>query len=187
MLKRVLLSFLLAIVALVLVVAFQPADFQVSRSSIIAAPAAEIFPHVNDFRRWESWSPWAKLDPAMKVTYEGAATGEGAIYTWSGNSEVGQGKMTLLKSVPAQSIRIQLDFIKPMRAENITEFAFAPDGQGTRVTWTMSGRNNFVAKAFHMVMDVGRMVGADFEKGLASLKTTVESASSKKAAPTPAP
>lgn len=172
--KKILLLFAVIVVVFVAIVAMQPPEFRIARSANVAAPPAAVFEHVNDFRHWEHWSPWAKLDPTMKVTYDGPATGKGATYTWVGNDEVGEGKMTILDSVPNESITIRLDFVRPFPSSNTVEFTFKPEASGTSVTWTMHGRNNFLSKAFHLVMNVDKLVGGDFEKGLASLKDRVE-------------
>jgi hypothetical protein len=164
-------------VALAVVVAFiatRPASFRIARSETMAAPAAAAFALVNDFRRWGEWSPWSKIDPAMEVTYGGAETGEGATYAWSGNREIGEGQMTIEESRPDELIRIRLEFKKPMKATNTAEFTFEPEGEGTRVTWSMEGRNGFLGKAIGLVMNMDRMVGDQFEKGLADMKSIVE-------------
>jgi hypothetical protein len=129
---------------------------------------------VNDFHNWNAWSPWAKIDPAMKQTYEGAPAGTGAIYSWNGDNKVGEGRMTLKESRPNELIRIKLEFMRPFKAINDAEFAFKPDGNQTMVTWSMSGRKNFMFKAFGLFMSMDKMVGGDFEKGLASMKSIVE-------------
>ena len=163
------------IVTLAVIVEVQPADFSVQRSTSIAAPPATVFGLVNDFHQWEKWSPWAKLDPTMKTTFDGSDSGVGAIYAWSGNSDVGSGVMTILESRAPEQVGIQLDFIAPMTATNTSVFSFKPEGGGTTVTWTMTGKNNFVGKAFCLFVDMDAMVGADFEKGLAAMKTAAES------------
>ncbi len=175
MLPVILIVVAVLVVAMLVVVAMQSEDFRIARSATIAAAPAEVFPQVNDFHRWEQWSPWAKLDPAMKTTYEGPATGEGSAYSWSGNNKVGAGKMTVLKSQPPERLLIQLDFLRPMKVTNTAEFTFEPKGRSTVVTWTMTGKKNFMAKAFHLVMNMEKLVGPDFEKGLAQLKAVVES------------
>ena len=176
MLKKILVFLVLAIAIFAIVVAMQPADFSITRNATVAAPAAAVFSQVNDFHKWEAWSPWAKLDPSMKATYEGPTDGPGSIYTWSGNNEVGEGRMTLTESKPSEFVRIKLEFLKPFAATNTTEFLFKPEGNQTAVTWTMTGKNNFIAKAFNLVMNMDKMVGGDFEKGLAQMKAAVESA-----------
>lgn len=179
MLKKVLLA-LAAIIALVLIVAaFQPAEYRVTRSATIAAPAAKIFPEVNDFHRWANWSPWEKLDPAMKRTFDGPAAGVGASYAWEGNNDVGSGKMTITESKPAEAIRIKLEFIKPMPGLSPTEFIFRPEGSGTTVTWTMTGEKNYISKVVCLFMNMDKLVGGDFEKGLAALKANAEAAAKK--------
>ena len=159
---------------LAVVVALQPAAFRVERSATISAPASDVFAQVNNFHNWDAWSPWAKLDPAMKQTYEGAPAGTGAIYSWSGSGKVGQGQMTLMDSHPSDLIRIKLEFLKPFKATNTAEFIFEPDGNQTVVTWSMSGRNNFIFKAVGLFMNMNKMLGGEFEKGLANMKSVVE-------------
>ncbi len=174
MLKKILGALAVLLIVLLIIVSLQPEDFRLTRSTTIQAPPADVFAHVNDFHQWEAWSPWAKMDPTMKASYSGAAAGPGAAYSWTGNSEVGEGKMTILKSQPPESVLIQLDFLKPMEATNMCEFTFKPEGPGTLATWDMSGKLNFMAKAIHLVMDMDKLVGSDFEKGLAQLKAVSE-------------
>jgi hypothetical protein len=174
MLKRILAIAGALVVAFLIVVSMQPATFSLSRSTTISAPAEAVFPLVNDFHKWDAWSPWAKLDPAMKATFDGPATGPGAIYTWEGNSTVGQGKMTIASSHPSDSVTIDLEFIKPFAAKNKTEFTFKTTDKQTTVTWNMSGENNFIAKAMCLFISMDKMVGGDFEKGLAQLKAAAE-------------
>ena len=178
MIKKAILG-ILALVILVLVgfcvvVAMQPEDMNVTRSATLNAPPARIFEQVNDFKKWQAWSPWAKIDPNMKVTYSGAPSGTGAAYAWTGNDEVGEGKMTITQSHPSDHIAIDLEFIKPFAAKNITEFTFKPNGEKTEVVWTMNAKNNFMMKAFCLVMDMDKMIGGDFERGLTQLKTVSE-------------
>jgi hypothetical protein len=179
MLKKILIGIVAILAIFAVVVAFQPANFQVVRSATIAAEPATVFPEVNDFHKWNAWSPWAKIDPAMKQTHEGAPAGTGAVYSWAGNSEVGEGRMTITESRPNELVRIKLDFIKPFAATNMTEFTFKPQGTQTLVTWNMTGEKNFISKAMCMFMDMDKMVGGDFEKGLAALKSIAESRARK--------
>ena len=179
MLKKILIAVGIIVVVFVIIVAMQPADYRVVRSASMSAPAPAVFAQVNDFHNWEAWSPWAKRDPAMKQTYEGAAAGTGAIYTWTGNKEVGEGRMTLTESRPSELIRINLEFIKPFASSCTTEFTFKPEGDQTGVTWSMAGKNNFIAKAFCMFMNMDKMIGGDFEQGLAKMKSVVEAANKK--------
>ena len=177
MIKKILIALALIVIVFLIVVALQPADFRITRTATVAAPPAAVFAQVNDFHKWEAWSPWAKLDPSMKTTYDGPAEGTGAIYTWAGDGKVGEGRMTLTESHPSDLIRIKLEFLKPMAATNTTEFTFKPEGNQTAVTWSMTGTNNFIGKAFALVMNMDKMVGGDFEKGLAQLKSVLETAS----------
>lgn len=174
MLKKILLGLLAVLLIFVVVVLFQSEDFKVTRSATIAAPPDRVFPHFNELKKWEAWSPWAKRDPAMKQTYDGPASGVGAKYHWVGNSDVGEGHMTITESKENERILIDLVFLKPFEGTNLTEFTFKPESTGTVVTWTMSGKKNFISKAICMFMDMDKMVGGDFEKGLASMKSIVE-------------
>lgn len=176
MIKKILIGLALVIIIFVVVVALQPSTYRVERSATMNAPAPVVFAQVNDFHKWNAWSPWAKLDPAMKQTFEGAPAGTGAVCKWAGNSEVGEGQMTITESRPSDLIKIKLDFLKPFAATSDTVFTFKPEGNQTRVTWTMDGQNNFIAKAFHLFMNIDKMVGGDFEKGLAQMKSVAESA-----------
>jgi len=142
----------------------------------IGAPAPVVFAQVNDFHNWDAWSPWAKIDPAMKKTHEGAPAGTGAIYTWAGNDQVGEGRMTLTESRPNELVRIKLEFMKPFASTADTEFTFKPAGDQTAVTWSMAGEKNFMAKAFGLFMNMDKMIGDDFEKGLAQMKSVAEAA-----------
>jgi hypothetical protein len=182
--KKIVSGVLIALVAVVLifvgVVAMQPADYRIVRSAMMNAPADVVFAQVNDFHKWDAWSPWAKLDPAAKNTFDGPPAGAGAGFAWSGNKDVGEGRMTITESRPNELVRIKLDFFKPMEGTCTTEFAFAPAGEGaTNVTWTMAGRNSFVEKAFCLFMDMDKMVGGDFEKGLAQMRSVAEAAARK--------
>ena len=176
MIKKIVLALAAIVVVFVVIVALQPSEFRVTRSATIAAPPPAVFAQVNDFHKWDAWSPWAKLDPNMKKTHEGAPAGTGAIYSWSGNDQVGEGRMTLTESRPSELIRIKLEFMKPFAATNTTEFTFKPEGDQTMVTWSMFGTNDFIAKAFGLFMNMDKMVGGDFEKGLAQMKSVVETA-----------
>jgi hypothetical protein len=140
MLKKILIVVAALVVVFAIVVAMQPAAFRVERKTTIAAPDSVVFAQVNDFHRWDAWSPWAKLDPAMKQTHEGAPTGVGAVYSWAGNKDVGEGRMTITESTPNSLIRIKLEFLAPFAAINTTEFTFTPAGDQTSVTWAMTGR-----------------------------------------------
>jgi hypothetical protein len=176
MLKKILIGVAAVIAVLVIVIATRPATFHVERSVEVAAPPASAFALVNDFHKWALWSPYEKLDPGMKRTFEGAESGTGAAYAWHGNKEVGRGRMTIENSVSPSELSIKLEFVEPFAATNTATFTFAPTGQGTKVTWAMDGKNGFVAKAAHLVMDMDKLVGKDFERGLAAMKTEAERA-----------
>jgi uncharacterized protein YndB with AHSA1/START domain len=168
------------IAALAIVVYLQPAHFRVERSATIKAPPDAVFPMVNDFHNWDAWSPWAKLDPQMETTHSGEKAGKGAVYAWTGNDKVGEGRMEILDSRPDELVRIKLDFIKPFEASSTTDFTFKKtDGDQTHVTWIMQGDNGYIAKAFHLFMDIDKAVGGDFEKGLAQLDAAAQAAAKK--------
>jgi hypothetical protein len=169
----------LVLVALVLVfvvvVALQPSEFHVERSVTVAAPPADVFAEVNDFHKWDAWSPWAKLDPDAKVGFEGPESGEGTVMTWAGNSEVGAGKMTLVESKPDELVKIRVDFTEPFEGSGGSQFVFKPaDGGETAVTWSMDDEHTFVEKAMCLIMNGKKMVGEQMEQGLAQLKEVVE-------------
>ena len=175
MFKKILLVLVIAIAIFVSFVAMQPPDFRIERSATMAAPAPDVFAQVNDFHNWEAWSPWAKLDPAAKNSFEGPTAGKDAKFRWSGNSEVGVGNMTILESRPHDLIRIKLEFEEPRADTSNTEFTFKPVENKTLVTWTMSGRKDFVSKAVCLFMNMDKIVGEKFEEGLAKMKEVVES------------
>jgi uncharacterized protein YndB with AHSA1/START domain len=176
MFTKIILALVLIVGIFFVVAAFQPKDFRVARSTTIEAPAGTVFDQVNDFHKWETWSPWAKLDPQMKQTFEGPASGTGSSYAWVGNNQVGEGRMTILESRPGELVKIKLEFIKPFAATNTAEFTFKPEGNKTAVDWTMLGEKNLISKAFGLVMNMDKMIGSDFEKGLADLKRVSEAA-----------
>ena len=169
MLKIILIVAAIFVVVFVVIVSMQPANFKVSRSATISAPSEVVFAQVNDLHKFQEWSPWAKLDPNAKMTYEGPSTGVGARCAWEGNSKVGAGSMTVAESRPNELIRFDMAFLKPFKANNAVEFVFKGRGNQTDVTWNMTGTNNFFFKAFSLFMDCDKMVGPDFERGLANL------------------
>jgi uncharacterized protein YndB with AHSA1/START domain len=173
-LKKIGLGLLAAIVVFLIVVACQPADYHIVRTTQISAPVSAVFAQVNDFHQWEAWNPWGQLDPAMKQTYEGASSGTGAVYSWAGNDQAGEGRMTLTESKPNELIRVKLEFMKPMQGTSDVQFLFKPEGDQTSISWDMTGRKNFISKGVCMYMDMDKMVGGEFEKGLAQIKAIVE-------------
>ena len=169
MLKKILFVVTAALVAFVGFVFTRPDTYEVSRSALVAAPAAVAYAQVADFHKWEAWSPWGKLDPAMKTTFEGTPGEVGSSYAWTGNKDVGSGKMTLTEVKPGELVRIKLEFIEPFAAVSDTRFRFQPEGAGTQVQWSMVGQSGFVTKAMGVFMNMDAMIGKDFEKGLAQL------------------
>jgi uncharacterized protein YndB with AHSA1/START domain len=176
--KKVLLYGVAVVAVLVLgfvaVVAMQPSTFHIERSATMAAPPEEVFEQVNDFHHWDKWSPWLELDPNAKVTFEGPDSGEGAIFRWAGNENVGEGSMTILESRPSELVRIKLHFLKPFEDTATTDLTMTPEGDGTKVTWTMDGEHNFMSKAMCLFMDMDAMIGGNYETGLANMKKIVE-------------
>ena len=175
MLKKILIGVAAVLALLVIVIALQPATFHIERSVTMTAPPEAALAQVNDFHAWSAWSPWEKLDPNMTRSYDGAPAGVGAKYAWVGNKEVGEGRMTIEKSSPAQVV-IKLEFLKPFQATNTATFTFVKTPEGNKTTWAMDGSNNFVGKAFHLVMNMDKMIGPDFERGLAGMKAAAEAA-----------
>ncbi len=149
-------------------------EFRIQRAASIKAPPEKIFPLINDFHHWASWSPWEKLDPALKRTYSGTASGRGAVYEWEGNKKVGQGRMEIMESSPSSKITIKLDFLKPFEAHNTAEFTLDRQGDSTTVTWVMNGRQAYMFKVMSLFFSMDKMIGKDFETGLANLKSITE-------------
>lgn len=164
---------IIAILFFILLVG-RPDEFRVTRSATILALPERVFSHVNELKKWEDWSPWAKLDPNSKSTFEGPAAGVGSSMTWSGNKKVGEGRMSITESSPSNLIQIRLEFLRPFKSTATAEFTFAPRGSQTLVTWSMFGASNFMSKVFGLFMNCDTMIGKDFEKGLASLKLVAE-------------
>ncbi|QSQ23341.1 SRPBCC family protein [Pyxidicoccus parkwayensis] len=181
MLKKILGGLAAAILLFVGFVATRPAEFTVQRSATLPVQADVAFSIVNDFHRWPEWSPWDKLDPNMKTTFTGAESGQGAVYSWVGNDKAGEGRMSIEESKANELVRIKLEFIKPFPSTAITTFAFKPAEGGTEVSWTMAGQNDFMGKLFCVFIDMDKMVGGDFERGLASMKTAAEGEAKKRA------
>jgi hypothetical protein len=174
MLRKILIGLAVLVLVFVVIVATRPAAFRVERSVTIASPPERPFALVDDFHAWAEWSPWEKLDPAMKRTFEGPASGVGAVYAWAGNGDVGEGRMTVEESTRPSAVAIKLEFLKPFAATNRTTFDFATVPEGTKVTWAMGGEFDFMGKAFSLFMNMDKSVGADFERGLASMKRVCE-------------
>lgn len=174
MLKIMLIVVVLLIAAVLVYAATKPDTFRIQRTANINASPDKVFEFINDFHTWASWSPWEKKDPAMKKTHSGAEQGKGAVLEWDGNKDVGTGRMEVLESVPASKIVIKLDFLKPFEAHNQAEFTLTPNANSTQVTWAMHGPQPFMMKVMDIVMNMDKMVGEDFEEGLANLKALAE-------------
>jgi uncharacterized protein YndB with AHSA1/START domain len=174
MLKTILLVLAALIAGVLIFAATRPDTFTVQRSVVVNAPPEKIFPLINDFRSWAAWSPYEKLDPAMQRTFSEPAGGVGATYGWSGNSAAGAGNMKITETVVPTRLALDLDFIRPMETSNKVEFTLQPGGAGTQVTWAIRGPVPYVAKIMHLFFNMDKMIGGDFEKGLADLKLAAE-------------
>ena len=179
MFSKIVVGLLIVLVLFAIIVVLQPSDFRVSRSATVAAPAASVFAEVNDLHRYAAWNPRAKADPAMKTTFEGPRAGPGAILAWSGNQEVGVGRMTITESRPNELVRMRLDFIKPFPSSAAAEFVLKSEGGQTKVTWSMFGRQSFIPKAIGLFMNMDKMIGNQFDQGLAEMKSRIESSGEK--------
>lgn len=177
MLKIILITLAVLMGAVLIYAAMQPDQFRVERSTRIQAPAERIFPLINDLHLWSKWSPYEKKDPAMQRTFSGQDSGTGAAYAWAGNGNVGSGRMEIVDTTPPSRILIQLDFFTPMAGSNQAEFTLASSGDSTQVTWAMSGPSPFLSKLVCLFFDMDKMVGTDFEAGLADLKRITETGS----------
>jgi hypothetical protein len=175
MFKIILIALVVALFAVLILAATRPGVFRIERSASIKAASERIFPFINHFHRWTTWSPWEKIDPALKRTYSGANDGKGAKYAWEGNSKVGMGSMEITESSPPGRVVIKLDFVKPFEGHNIAEFTLVPGGESTTVTWAMHGPVPYIGKIMHLFLSMDRMVGGQFEEGLANLKAAAES------------
>jgi hypothetical protein len=164
----------IAIAVVLIFAATKPNTLRVQRATSIKAPADRIFPLINDFRQWRSWSPYENKDPAMKRTYDGADSGEGAVYAWDGNNNVGSGRMEILEASVPSKIVIKLDFFKPFEGHNTAEFTILPQGDAIMLTWTMSGPAVFMSRLMQVFINLDHMIGRDFEAGLANLKKLTE-------------
>lgn len=174
MIKIIALIIVVLIVTVLGYAATRPGIFRIQRATRIKAPAEKIFALIDDFHSWGAWSPYEKKDPAMKKSYTGPATGKGAVYEWEGNGNVGTGRIEITEASSPSRVAMTLDFVKPFEAHNIVEFTLEPQGDTTNVTWAMHGPNSFMAKLMQVFFNMDRMVGKDFEAGLADMKTAAE-------------
>ncbi len=174
MLKKIAIAVAAIVAAFLIYAATQPDTFRVQRTTSIKAPPEKVFALIEDFNQWRAWSPWEKLDPAMKRTMSGAEKGKGAVYAWDGDKNVGAGRMEIVEAAPPSRIAIQLDFLRPFASRNTAVFALEPKGDATSVTWTMQGPSTYITKLIGIFVSMDSMIGKDFDAGLASMKAIAE-------------
>jgi uncharacterized protein YndB with AHSA1/START domain len=176
MFRTILLGVLAVLVLAIAFIASRPSSFTIERSALIVAPPEAVFQLLNSFQQWSRWSPWEKLDPNTKRTFDGPASGPGASYAWSGSGDVGEGQMKIVDAVPGKSVTIDLEFRKPFPARRQATFTLLPLEGGTRVNWSMKGENDFLGKAMSLAVDKDALVGKDLEQGLANLDKAARNA-----------
>ena len=176
MLKKIGIVVVVLLVLLIGVIYTRPGAFEITRSKTMTAAPAVVYAAIADFHRWPLWSPWEARDPNMQRTFSGPESGNGAKYAWVGNKDVGEGRMTITEARPVEHVAILLEFLEPFAATSTTEFKLTPSGQGTKVDWTMRGENGFPAKAMSLFMNMDKMIGDDFDAGLAKLETVTAAA-----------
>lgn len=174
MIKSIAIVLALLIAAILIYAATKPDSFRLERSTHIKAPPEKIFVLIDDFKQWEAWSPWEKIDPALKRTYSGAASGVGAIYEWNGNKDIGQGRMEIIESTPPAKVSLKLDFVTPFEAHNFVDFSLSAEGDSTTVTQAMYGPSPYISKLMTIFFSMEKMVGDRYEEGLDNLKTLAE-------------
>jgi len=174
MIKTVVFLVVLLVAAVLIFAATRPDSLRVQRAASIKAPPEKIFPLISDFKRWAAWSPYEKKDPGMKRSYGGAAEGKGATYAWDGDSNVGQGRMEITDAQSPGRVAIKLDFTRPFEAHNNVVFTLLAKGDATEVTWDMQGPANYLSKLIGVFVNMDRMIGQDFEVGLANLRSVAE-------------
>jgi hypothetical protein len=174
MIKIILIVVAVLIAAVIGFAMTKPDSFSVQRATSIKAPPDKVFALIDDFHSWSSWSPWEKMDPNMKRSYSGSASGNGAVYEWDGNSKVGKGRMEITDASPSSKVTVKLDFLKPFEGHDIAEFTLDPRGDSTNVTWEMHGPAPFVSKVMQVFMSMDSMIGKDFDTGLANMKSAAE-------------
>ena len=174
MFKTITIVIVVAILAVLAYAATRPDDFRVERKTSIKAPPDKIFASINDFNQWGAWSPYEKIDPSMKRSFSGAASGKGAIYNWDGSGKAGAGRMEILDAPAPAKVVIKLDFMKPFEGHNTALFTLQPQGDSTEVSWAMFGPAPYISKVMGVFFNMDKMIGADFETGLANLKALAE-------------
>ena len=172
--KIIVIVLVVLIAALLAFAATKPDTFSVERTATINAPPEKIFPLIADFHQWQTWSPWEKIDPTMVRTFSGAPSGQGAVYAWEGQGKAGAGRMEITSASPSSKVEIKLDFIKPFESSNVVDFTLEPEGDATKVTWSMTGPSAFITKIMCVFVSMDKMIGPDFERGLANLKAAAE-------------
>jgi hypothetical protein len=181
MMQKILIGLIATIGSFVALILLQPSEYRVTRTTTMSAPAPDIFAQIDDFHRWQAWSPWAQRDPAAKASFDGPASGKGAVFAWSGNNEVGEGRMTLTDSRPGELVKIRTDFVKPFVGTSYSDFTLKPEGSSTSVSWSMFGENDFIGKAMCLFISMDKVLGGEMDKGLASIKQLVEAGTKKPA------
>ncbi len=174
MILKILAIIVVLIAAVLLFAATKANSFHVQRSLTIQAPAEKIFPLINDLHNWPRWAPQDRDDSTMKRSFGGADSGVGAMSSWSGTGNTGKGTMTITESTPQRSVAIDVDWTRPFVARNVNQFTLEPDGNGTKVTWSMQGPNLYMMKLMSVFTNMDRMMGRHFEEGLANLKAEAE-------------
>ena len=174
MLKKIAILVIVLIALLLLYAATRPNALRVQRTVRMKATPERVFASINDLHAWTAWSPWEKLDPAMKRTYSGPAGGVGAVYEWDGNSDVGAGRMEIIEATPPTKLVVKLDFLKPIAGHDTAEFTLDPKGDSTDVTWAMYGPTPYIGKLIGVFVSMDKMIGKDFDNGLAGLRAGVE-------------
>jgi len=172
--KIIVIVLVVLIAALLAFAATKPDTFSVERTATINAPPEKIFPLIADFHQWQTWSPWEKIDPTMVRTFSGAPSGHGAVYAWEGQGKAGAGRMEITSASAPSKVEIKLDFIKPFESSNVVDFTLEPEGDATKVTWSMTGPSAFITKIMCVFVSMDKMIGPDFERGLANLKAAAE-------------
>lgn len=181
MMQKILVGLLATIGSFAALILLQPSEYRIVRTTTIAAPAQDVFAQIDDFHRWQTWSPWAERDPKAKTSFDGPDSGKGAVFAWSGNNEVGEGRMTLTDSRSGELVKIKTDFVKPFVGTSYSDFTLKPEGAGTSLTWTMSGENDFIGKAICLFVSMDKVLGGEMEKGLAGIKRIAEAGTKKPA------
>jgi hypothetical protein len=174
MIKKIVIAVAVIVAAILIYAAIQPDSFRVERSASIKASPEKIFPLINDLHRWEAWSPWERVDPAIKRTYGGAESGVGAVYEWSGNREIGQGRVEIIESLPPSRVVLKIDFITPVEAHNTVEFTIVEQGDSTEVTQAMYGPSPYLSRLIGLCFSMDNMIGQKYEEGLAGMKSIAE-------------